>query len=107
MVSYPTLRSDPQREAALEEGRIEQRRSMLTVNELCKVLDTDRGTVRPVHAVSFEIRQGEFYTLLGPSGCGKTTTLQCVAGLEQADAGEVVMGGQVVFSSAQRINVPG
>jgi iron(III) transport system ATP-binding protein len=79
---------------------------MLTVNELCKVFDSDRGIVRAVDGVSFEIRQGEFYTLLGPSGCGKTTTLQCVAGLETPDLGEISMDGVVVFSSRKRVIVP-
>ena len=54
--------------------------------------------------VSFEVKQGEFYMLLGPSGCGKTTTLRCVAGLEQADSGEIIIGGQLV--SSRSISIP-
>ena len=53
---------------------------MLTVKNLRKVFSTDTGQVRAIDGVSYEIKQGEFYTLLGPSGCGKTTTLQCIAG---------------------------
>jgi len=39
---------------------------------------------------------GELVALLGPSGCGKTTALRLVAGLEEADSGRVVIGGQDV-----------
>src|ERR1700747_2864095 len=35
-----------------------------------------------VGPISFEVREGEFFSLLGPSGCGKTTTLRCIAGFE-------------------------
>ncbi len=42
--------------------------------------------------VGLTINEGEFFSLLGPSGCGKTTLLKLVAGLLQADNGEIWMG---------------
>jgi iron(III) transport system ATP-binding protein len=59
-----------------------------------------------VDRVSFEVEAGAFYTLLGPSGCGKTTTLRCVAGLERPDAGEILIDGEPVSSSATGRWVP-
>lgn len=47
------------------------------------------GKVVAVNDVSFQVRQGEFLTLLGPSGCGKTTTLRLIAGLETPTVGEI------------------
>lgn len=44
--------------------------------------------------VSVEIGDGEFFTLLGPSGSGKSTLLRIIAGLLEADRGEVVIGGR-------------
>lgn len=79
---------------------------MLLVRNLRKVFSTDKGEVHAVDDVSFEIKEGEYYTLLGPSGCGKTTTLQCIAGLETPDEGEIVMGGELVFSSGEKVVVP-
>jgi iron(III) transport system ATP-binding protein len=79
---------------------------MLTVNNLKKIFFTDSGEVHAADGVCFEIQEGEFYTLLGPSGCGKTTTLQCIAGLETPDEGEILMGGNMAFSSRERILVP-
>jgi sulfate transport system ATP-binding protein len=44
--------------------------------------------------VSLTFPEGELVALLGPSGCGKTTLLRIIAGLEHADAGEVLLAGQ-------------
>lgn len=49
-----------------------------------------------IRSLDLHVAQGEFVSLLGPSGCGKTTTLRCVAGLEQPDAGEVLIDDRVV-----------
>ena len=64
------------------------------------------GEVVAVDNVSFTARSQKFVTLLGPSGCGKTTVLRCIAGIEEPDGGEITIGGEVVFSSESRINVP-
>lgn len=42
--------------------------------------------------VDLTIHEGEFFSLLGPSGCGKTTLLKLVAGLLEADNGEIWIG---------------
>ena len=51
------------------------------------------GSLVAVNAVSLRVRKGEFLSLLGPSGCGKTTSLRMIAGFEQPDEGEVLIGG--------------
>ncbi len=62
------------------------------------------GEVTAVDGISLEIEPGEFFSLLGPSGCGKTTTLRMIAGLEQASAGHILIGGRDVtgMSAAER-----
>ncbi|WP_374650665.1 ABC transporter ATP-binding protein [Dongia sp.] len=54
------------------------------------------GPVRAVDNVSFEIKRGEFFSLLGPSGCGKTTLLRMLAGFEVPTAGAILIDGQDV-----------
>jgi putative spermidine/putrescine transport system ATP-binding protein len=54
------------------------------------------GSHQVLHGVEVDIAPGEFVSLLGPSGCGKTTALRVLAGLERADAGQVLFGGQDV-----------
>ncbi len=63
------------------------------------------GPFQAVRGVSLEVQQGELLTLLGPSGCGKTTTLRMIAGLEEPDAGEIVLEDRVLFSAAPRMTV--
>ena len=47
-----------------------------------------------IGAISFEVREGEFFSLLGPSGCGKTTTLRCIAGFESLSEGSITLRGE-------------
>jgi len=53
-------------------------------------------SVVAVDDVDLSLRTGEFLTLLGPSGSGKTTTLMMVAGLQQPDAGTILLNGASV-----------
>ena len=57
---------------------------------------------RAVDDVSLHISQGEFMVLLGPSGCGKTTLLRSIAGLEEIDAGSVIIGDRDVTEMPPR-----
>jgi putative ABC transport system ATP-binding protein len=64
--------------------------AMLSLQGLSKSF----GETRVFHDVSLALAAGEFIALLGESGVGKSTLLNCIAGLERADAGQVVVGGQ-------------
>ncbi|MFN7729311.1 MAG: ABC transporter ATP-binding protein [Bdellovibrio sp.] len=65
---------------------------MLEIAKICKkFLGTSELVLR---GVSFKLSKGEALSLLGPSGCGKTTLLRIIAGLENADSGQILLGGQ-------------
>jgi iron(III) transport system ATP-binding protein len=94
---------------------------MLTIDNLVKSFAGDKArgkkakaqaghtTVFAVNDVTFEVKEGELFTLLGPSGCGKTTTLRAIAGLEKPDSGKITVGDRVMFSSGvngRSVNMP-
>ena len=64
------------------------------------------GKVAAVNDLNLTIEPGAFLTLLGPSGCGKTTVLRMIAGLEEPDAGDILIDGKVVSSADQDIFIP-
>src|ERR1700745_272892 len=80
---------------------------MIEVKALVKIY-SDGGNAggTAVKDISFTVEEGRFYTLLGPSGCGKTTTLRCIAGLEKANAGEILVAGKKVYSATDNTFVP-
>ncbi|EOM75521.1 ABC transporter ATP-binding protein [Rhodococcus rhodnii] len=50
------------------------------------------GTVHAVDNISFDVRPGEFLTLIGPSGCGKSSVLRTLGGLQTPSAGDIRLG---------------
>ncbi|MCC6608990.1 MAG: ABC transporter ATP-binding protein [Burkholderiales bacterium] len=58
------------------------------------------GDFAAVNDVSLSVASGEFFTLLGPSGCGKTTLLRMIAGFDDPDAGEILLGGKDLTGTA-------
>lgn len=70
---------------------------------LKNVKKTYSKTVTAVQNFSLEVKDGEFVVLVGPSGCGKSTTLRIIAGLEEADSGQLFMDGEEISRvSAQK-----
>ena len=68
----------------------------LRVQGMRKRFLDDGRSVEVLNDVAFEARAGEFISVIGPSGCGKSTLFNIVAGLEDADAGEVRVDGAPV-----------
>ncbi|MBB3038521.1 ABC transporter ATP-binding protein [Hoyosella altamirensis] len=55
------------------------------------------GSEQPaVDRLNLHIEDGEFLVLVGPSGCGKSTSLRMLAGLEEVNAGRILVGGRDV-----------
>ncbi|WP_084405588.1 ATP-binding cassette domain-containing protein [Alteribacter aurantiacus] len=63
------------------------------------------GKLQALKPLNLSIKSGEFVSLLGPSGCGKTTLLRIIAGLENADEGQIDFGDKTVYSKKKRTNV--
>ena len=70
---------------------------MLRITDLRKAY----GETAVFQGVSLDIAAGEFVAMLGESGVGKSTLLNCIAGLDDADAGRVQIAGTDVLSLAE------
>jgi phospholipid/cholesterol/gamma-HCH transport system ATP-binding protein len=56
------------------------------------------GPQEVLKGLSFEVKPGEIFVIMGPSGSGKTVLLKHLIGLEQPDAGEILVEGQSISS---------
>ncbi|HJR56973.1 MAG TPA: ABC transporter ATP-binding protein [Rhizomicrobium sp.] len=68
--------------------------SAVSLRNVIKSYRRGRESVEVLHQLNLEIPDGEFLALMGPSGSGKTTILNLVGGLDRADSGEVIVGGE-------------
>ena len=57
-------------------------------------LNIKLGGKNIIRDLDLQVEPGEFLVLLGPSGCGKSTLLHSIAGLVDADAGSIEIGGR-------------
>jgi len=57
--------------------------------------------VKALNGVSLSIQKGGFVALAGPSGSGKTTLLNIIGGLDRADAGRIIVDGNVLNEMTQ------
>lgn len=66
----------------------------IEIKDVSMVYLASEKKVTALQNISFDIKKGEFISLLGPSGCGKSTLLRIIADLLQSTSGEVLIGGK-------------
>jgi len=66
------------------------------VSDVVRVFPTPEGSVRALDGVSFDVREGEFLSIVGPSGCGKSTLAMLIAGLMRPTSGVLAVAGRTV-----------
>ncbi len=85
---------------------LEPGRTILSVRDLHTSFKTDRGVVRAVDGISFDLRAGEIFGLVGESGSGKSVTCRSLIGLlpvpPSRTTGEVVYEGRNLVGQSSR-----
>jgi putative ABC transport system ATP-binding protein len=71
---------------------------LLLAEGVRKVYRTGEVEVTALRGLDLEVRAGELVAVMGPSGSGKTTLLNCLSGLDDIDAGRVLIGGRDLFA---------
>ena len=66
---------------------------MIKLKNLTKVYRTDEVESTALNEVSFEIKEGEFVSIMGPSGCGKSTLLNILGMLDKPESGSYEFQG--------------
>jgi putative ABC transport system ATP-binding protein len=77
---------------------------LLRATGVTKTYRTGASSVQALRQVDLSVAAGELVAVMGPSGSGKTTLLNCLSGLDDIDAGTVVIGGESIhqMSDARR-----
>lgn len=76
---------------------------ILEVKNISKIYQNKNGEVIALKDVNFQIKKGEFVSIIGPSGCGKSTLLSIIAGLEGKTTGEIYIEGEKVEGISDKI----
>ena len=69
---------------------------MLKLNNISLIYQSKNTETHAVDNLSFEVKKGEFVSIVGPSGCGKTTLLSLIAGLIKPSNGSITLNGEKI-----------
>jgi NitT/TauT family transport system ATP-binding protein len=70
--------------------------AILTADNIVVRFDTAEGPITAVNDISFNVRPGEFLSVIGPSGCGKSTLFNVIGGLLTHHEGVVNVAGETI-----------
>lgn len=78
---------------------------IISLRRVRAIYQAPDAEVEAVRDVSFDLKEGEFVSLVGPSGCGKSTLLGVIAGLEPLSGGDVTVCGEQVAGPSPHIGL--
>jgi putative ABC transport system ATP-binding protein len=84
--------------AAVEQSRSAVPGSIVRLDGIRKVYQTDRIETLALENINLSIREGELISIMGPSGCGKSTLLNIMGLLDRPSAGSLAIGGSAITS---------
>ena len=72
-------------------------KKLLEVKDICKTYQAQNGEIEALRNISFDVKEGEYISIIGPSGCGKSTLLSIIAGLENKTSGEIYIDVKIGY----------
>ena len=72
-------------------------KKILEVKNICKTYQAQNGEIEALKNISFDVKEGEYVSIIGPSGCGKSTLLSIISGLESKTSGEIYINGKIGY----------
>ena len=72
-------------------------KDVLKLKNIGKKYQAKNGEIEAISSISFNVKEGEFVSIIGPSGCGKSTLLSIIAGLEPKSSGEIEKDGRIGY----------
>jgi len=74
---------------------------LVRVKDVVKTFKVGDGEVTILKGISFDVKEGEFVSIVGPSGNGKSTLLNMITGIDRPTAGEVIVTGREVHRMSE------
>ena len=71
---------------------------MIKLENISKVYRTKEIETLALDNINFEVREGEFVSVMGPSGCGKSTLLNIIGLLDEPDKGKIALDKQDILT---------
>ena len=75
---------------------------LLELKNIKKSFGKGDSCVEVLRGISLSVEKGEFCVLLGPSGSGKSTLLNIIGGIDTADSGEILIGGEKMSTMKEK-----
>jgi ABC-type lipoprotein export system ATPase subunit len=72
---------------------LERQAPIIQARGVRKIYRSGQLRVEALRSIDMEVAKGEMVAIMGPSGCGKTTLLNCLAGLDTIDEGDIFIQG--------------
>ena len=72
-------------------------KKILELKNISKIYQAQNGEIEALKNINFDVKEGEFISIIGPSGCGKSTLLSIISGLETKTSGETYIDGKIGY----------
>ena len=80
-----------------------EKKSIVRIQNISKTYQAENGEVEALKGINFDVKEGEFISIIGPSGCGKSTLLSIISGLEEKTSGEIFLDGEKIEGLSDKI----